>query len=130
MKARILCCAAVTVAVIGTVSGCSNPTGKSWAISYEVTAPNGGTLSAVSYSASADRYQDEVSDRKVTGPVGLPWKEPNAIVSAGKDAKLTATPTGQALLSCRILLDGTKELAKATAPAPGKPVTCRHRTDS
>ncbi|MFI5606991.1 hypothetical protein [Amycolatopsis sp. NPDC051903] len=118
--------AAVALAAAFGLAGCSNPTGKSWAISYEVTGS--GTTTGITYSQSVDRYQDDSSDHQLTGPLGLPWKQ-DVIISAGRDAKVTATPTGDATLSCRILLDGSKVLAKASAPAPGKPVTCSKTTD-
>ncbi|QWF77769.1 hypothetical protein [Amycolatopsis sp. CA-230715] len=125
--------------VLGTVVGlvaaaglcaCTNPSGKSWAITYELSgkAP-GETVTELTYAESNDRYQDEVSDHRLTGPLGLPWKL-EVIVSAGRDAAVTATPAGQAVLSCRVLLDGKKELAKATSPGPGQPVKCSKTTDT
>ncbi|MBN6040494.1 hypothetical protein [Amycolatopsis sp. 195334CR] len=110
-------------------SACSNPSGKSWAITYEVTDANGGTLSDVSFAQSPDRYNDEVKQDTVTGPVGVPWKQ-EVVVAAGQKAEVTAKPTGDLTLTCRILLDGVKELAKVTAPAAGGPVTCEKTTDS
>ncbi|MBB4683298.1 hypothetical protein [Amycolatopsis jiangsuensis] len=121
--------ATVAVAAVAGLAACSNPTGKSWAITYEVTADSTASVTEISYGQSPDRYQDKVSQHKMDGPLGLPWKQ-DVIVSAGKDASVTATPSGAVTLSCRILLDKTKELAKASSPAPGKPVTCKHTTDS
>lgn len=115
--------------VLVGVSACSNPSGKSWAITYEVTDQNGGTLSDVSYAQSPDRYNDEVKQSTVDGPVGVPWKQ-EVVVAAGQKAEITAKPTGGLTLTCRILLDGEKELAKATASAAGGPVTCEKVTDS
>ncbi|MEV8610580.1 hypothetical protein AB0383_22050 [Amycolatopsis sp. NPDC051373] len=117
--------AVVLAALLGLVA-CTNPTGKSWAISYEVTGS--GTASGITYSQSVDRYQDDSTQHQLTGPLGLPWKQ-DVIISAGRDASVTATPTGNVTLTCRILLDKQKELAKATSPAPGKPVTCSKTTD-
>jgi hypothetical protein len=116
------------VALLG-LAACSNPTGKSWAITYEVTGNGAGALSRITYGQSIDRYQDEVAPHELTGPLGLPWKQ-DVVVSAGRDASVTATPAAAVTLSCRILLDRSKELAKATAPGPGKPVTCKHTTAS
>ncbi|MEV4317080.1 hypothetical protein [Actinocrispum sp. NPDC049592] len=111
------------------VSACSNPAGRSWAITYEVTDQGGGTLSEISYATSPDRYEHAVAQHKVDGPVGVPWKE-EVVITAGQQAEVTATPTGSLRLTCRILLDGRKELASSTAPAAGKPVTCAKVTDS
>ncbi|WP_326836098.1 hypothetical protein VSH64_14440 [Amycolatopsis rhabdoformis] len=125
MIKKALSAAVATAALLGLVA-CSNPTGKSWAISYEVTGE--GTTTGITYSESVDRYQDDSSQHQLTGPLGLPWKQ-DVILSAGRDATVTATPTGTATLTCRILLDKQRELAKATSPAPGKPVTCSKTTD-
>ncbi|WP_406633417.1 hypothetical protein [Amycolatopsis sp. WGS_07] len=116
------------VALAG-LAACSNPTGKSWAITYEVTADQQTTATGVSYGESGNRYENKVAQHQLTGPLGLPWKQ-DVVVSAGQDASVTATPSTAATLSCRILLDKKKELAKASAPGPGQPVTCKHTTDS
>ncbi|WP_328611482.1 hypothetical protein OG943_20990 [Amycolatopsis sp. NBC_00345] len=110
------------------LTACSNPTGKSWAISYELTTEGSGTVTKLAYNETADRYQDDVAQHDLNGPLGLPWKL-DVVVSAGQEAKVTATPSGGAALTCRILLDKTKELAKVTAAA-GQPVTCTKKTDS
>ncbi|WP_245787269.1 hypothetical protein [Amycolatopsis saalfeldensis] len=120
--------ATAILALFAGLTACSNPTGKSWAISYELTAGNSGTVTKLAYAESVDRYQDNVSQHELTGPLGLPWKL-DVVVSAGQDAKVTATPSGDVALTCRILLDKTKELAKTTAAA-GQPVTCAKKTDS
>ncbi|MCE7010239.1 hypothetical protein LWC34_46665 [Kibdelosporangium philippinense] len=129
MDARMLLGATAVIGVLVGASACSNPSGKSWAITYEVTDQAGGTLSEVNYSKSPNRYQDEVTQSAVPGPVGVPWKM-EVVVTAGQRAEVTAKPTGKLRLTCRILLDGTKELARATAPATGEPVTCAKQTDS
>lgn len=115
-------------ALVG-VAGCSNPTGKSWAITYEVTGPDNGTLAKVDYANSPNRYQDEIARQSVQGPVGVPWKQ-DVVVAAGQQAEITATPTGGLTLTCRILLDARQELARATAPGPGQPVSCAKTTGS
>ncbi|WP_284739994.1 MmpS family transport accessory protein [Amycolatopsis sp. RTGN1] len=121
-----------TVVLCGALAGvaaCSNPSGKSWAITYEVTGQNAGTLANVGYADSPNRYNDEIKQQTVQGPVGVPWKQ-DVVVTAGQKAEITATPTGDLTLTCRILLDAQKELARATAPGPGKPVSCAKTTDS
>ncbi|GLY43277.1 hypothetical protein Amsp01_093000 [Amycolatopsis sp. NBRC 101858] len=121
-----------TVVLCGALAGvaaCSNPSGKSWAITYEVTGQSAGTLANVGYADSPNRYDDEIKQQTVQGPVGVPWKQ-DVVVTAGQKAEITATPTGDLTLTCRILLDAQKELARATAPGPGKPVSCAKTTDS
>ncbi|WP_037360776.1 hypothetical protein [Amycolatopsis orientalis] len=125
-KALSATCAA---AALAGLAACSNPTGKSWAITYEVTSDQQTTATGVTYGESGNRYENKVAPHQLTGPLGLPWKQ-DVVVSAGQDASVTATPSTAATLRCRILLDKTKELAKASAPGPGKPVTCKHTTDS
>jgi hypothetical protein len=120
--------ATAILALVGGLTACSNPTGKSWAISYELTTEGSGTVTKLAYAETTDRYQDDVAQHDLTGPLGLPWKL-DVVVSAGQEAKVTATPSGAAALTCRILLDKTRELAKVTAAA-GQPVTCAKKTDS
>ena len=129
MKTRVVLAATAVAGALVSASACSNPTGKAWAITYEVTDQNGGTLSEVSYAQSPSSFNHETRKAKVDGPVGVPWKE-KVVVSAGGKAEVTATPSGNMRLTCRILLDGEKELASATAPAAGQPVTCAKVTDS
>lgn len=129
MKVSIALGATAVIGVLVGASACSNPSGKSWAITYEVSDQGGGTLSEVSWADSPDRYEDKVVQREMAGPVGVPWKQ-DVVVTAGQKAIVTAKPTGRLRLTCRILLDGTKELAKVTAPAAGDPVTCEKVTDS
>lgn len=126
---RVLGMAGALVAVAG-LCACTNPSGKSWAITYELSGNAvGETVTELTYAESNDRYQDEVSQHRLTGPLGLPWKL-EVVVSAGREAMVTATPAGQAVLSCRVLLDGKKELAKTTSPGPGQTVKCSKNTDT
>lgn len=118
-----------TVVLCAGLAACSNPSGKSWAITYEVTGQDNGTLAKVDYADSPNRYNDEIKQQTVQGPVGVPWKQ-DVVVTAGQQAEVTATPTGTLTLTCRVLLDGVKELAKSTAPGPGRPVSCAKVTDS
>ncbi|MEA5367374.1 hypothetical protein VA596_48140 [Amycolatopsis sp., V23-08] len=129
MKINAVLGTVVLCGALAGVAGCSNPTGKSWAITYEVTGQDNGTLAKVGYANSPDRYQDEIKQQSVQGPVGVPWKQ-DVVVAAGQKAEVTATPTGGLTLTCRILLDAEKELARATAPGPGQPVSCAKTTDS
>lgn len=50
-----------------------------------------------------------------------------AMVTATQDSQITATPGPGATASCRILLDGTREIASETA-ARGEAVTCAAAT--
>ena len=129
MKIKAVAGVVVLCGALAGVAACSNPTGKSWAITYEVTGQTGGTLAKVGYADSPNRYNDEIKQQTVQGPVGVPWKQ-DVVVSAGQQAAITATPTGGLKLTCRILLDGVKELNRATAAQAGQPVSCAKTTDS
>ena len=45
------------------------------------------------------------------------------MINAGERAQASATPKSDQVLTCRILLDGVKELASATGQ-PGETVSC------
>ncbi|MCU1679341.1 MAG: putative secreted protein [Amycolatopsis sp.] len=57
MSIRIALGVTVVLATVMGVSACSNPTGKSWAITYEVSSNSGSTLSEVGYMNSPGREQ-------------------------------------------------------------------------
>lgn len=117
----IILVGAVTAVVVQQGGGWSTLTGKAWAITYEVSAQPAETAVDVTYTESPDRYRKE-TPRSVTVSKPLPWQF-EVVINAGEKAQVTATPKGDQVLRCRILLDGVKELATATA-RPGRQVTC------
>jgi hypothetical protein len=110
-----------TVFLVHQFGGWTTLTGKAWAITYEVTAQPADTAVDVTYTESPDRYRKE-TPRSVTVSKPLPWQL-EVVINAGEKAQVTATPKGDQVLRCRILLDGVKELATATA-RPGQKVAC------
>lgn len=110
-----------TVFLVHRSGGWTTLTGKAWAITYEVSAQPAETAVDVTYTESPDRYRKE-TPRSVTVSKPLPWQF-EVVINAGEKAQVTATPKGDQVLRCRILLDGVKELATATA-RPGRQVTC------
>ncbi|MFS8097026.1 hypothetical protein LFM09_07770 [Lentzea alba] len=103
-------------------------TGKSWAISYEVTTePAADTPMQVEYLQNADRYKKE-SPHVISKASTLPFKA-EVIINAGEKAGVSATPNGNQVLTCRILLDDEKVLATVTG-APGQKVDCETTTGS
>lgn len=130
---RLLAAAAVaaTVALLGT--GCSvlqQQTGDAWAVTYEVTVdqPAGATLSDVRVEG-AERRGDtpevhRLGSRDTTAADGdgSRWGH-ESVVLAEQRAAVRATPGPGATATCRILLDGKREIATETAAA-GQSVTC------
>ena len=117
-----------TAVLIHQFGGWTTLTGKAWAITYEVTTePAADTPMRIEYLDNPDRYKKE-SPQVVTKAVTIPFKE-EVVINAGEKAEVSATPNGDQVLTCRILLDGEKVLASATA-APGQKVTCETVTAS
>lgn len=110
-----------TVFLVNQFGGWTTLTGKAWAITYEVTAQPAETLVDVTYSESPNRNRKE-TPRSVSVSKPLPWTF-EVVINAGEKAQVSATPKGDQVLTCRILLDGIKELATSTA-APGQKVSC------
>lgn len=106
--------------------GWSEISGKAWAITYEVTAQAGRTPVKVSYLENPDRYKRNAPN-KASADVTPPWKIV-VVVNSGQQAEVSATPAGNQVLTCSILLDGEKVLATSTA-APGQQVICRKQME-
>lgn len=106
--------------------GWSEISGKAWAVTYEVTGQGPAAPVRISYVENPDRYhRDSPKTTSVNGAV--PWKMV-VVINSGQQAEVSATPTGNEALTCRILLDGEKVWASSTA-VPGQPVTCTKVTD-
>ncbi|SFR05017.1 hypothetical protein SAMN04488564_102669 [Lentzea waywayandensis] len=110
-----------TVALVNHFGGWTTLIGKGWAITYEVSSQPAESLVDVTYTESPTRYRKE-TPQNVSVSKPLPWTF-EVVINAGEKAQVTATPKGDQVLTCRILLDGVKELATATAPA-GQKVSC------
>jgi hypothetical protein len=110
-----------TVVLVQQNGGWTTLTGKAWSITYEITAQPAETLADVTYLESPDRYRKE-APRPTDLTTPLPWQY-EAVINAGEKAQVSATPKGDQVLTCRVLLDGLKVLASATA-APGQRVNC------
>ncbi len=119
-------------AVALALTGCTSSF-DAWAVTYEVTV-TGATaadLSAVSYAEEDGRYgpssKIELGDVDVADTESM-WSR-DVVISASQWSYVTATPVGDGVASCRILLDGEREIESATAAA-GQPVTCSVPTPS
>ncbi|WP_159393792.1 hypothetical protein [Streptomyces sp. NRRL F-5755] len=102
--------------------------GAAWSLTYEATSTGGPPrASRVLYQHDSaphpggDRRVDEARDTR------LPWRE-TVVVDGGKEARLEVTPAGNGTASCRLLLDGERQVASGKSPGPGKPAVCRVTT--
>lgn len=102
--------------------------GAAWSLTYE-GASTGGPPRATEVRYGRDVVARLGSERRVekTGGTRLPWHE-TAVVDGGEEAWVEVTPAGNGTASCRILLDGVREVASGRSPGPGKPAVCRVTT--
>ncbi|WP_416447255.1 hypothetical protein AB3K78_08275 [Leucobacter sp. HNU] len=103
-------------------------------VTYEVsiTGKNAGPgplgVSNLSYLDAPTRGRDSKHVSSITTRSAqnrLDWSA-DALVRAGRTARIAATPVPGATAKCRILVDGGREIASSTA-ATGKPVVCEAR---
>lgn len=127
--------AALSLGVL--LTGCSlidtaiTSAADAWQLTYEVTtdSPDPVALSNLSYTDMKTRTSGQhtvaLSDAEtVSGATGAaPLWSAESIVIVGDPVSVTATPPADVRASCRILLDGTQEIAAETGE-PGQPVTC------
>ncbi|MCW2288440.1 hypothetical protein EDF60_0630 [Leucobacter luti] len=127
---------AAALLVGASLTGCSaidafkNSAADAWQVTYEVsvdsTEPT--TLTAVSYldqATRADTRAPVVNDSVTASPRegGIATWSVESIVIVGDTTSVTATPAEGLTATCRILLDGTREIASETSAA-GAPVQC------
>ncbi|MFI2236641.1 hypothetical protein [Streptomyces chrestomyceticus] len=96
----------------------------SWSLTYEATSTGGpprATEVRYRHSEGGDEHQEE------TGGTRLPWHE-TVVVDAGDEAWLEVRPARNGTASCRILLDGERQVASGKSPGPGEPAVCRVTT--
>jgi hypothetical protein len=134
MKTLVVVLAVLAVLGGGTVflvqrsGGWNTLIGKAWAITYEVTTePAADTPMQLEYLENPDRYRKQ-PPHAVSKAAELPFTA-EVVINAGEKAEITAAPNADQVLTCRILLDGEKVLASATAPR-GQKVTCSTVTGS
>ncbi|WP_052492557.1 hypothetical protein [Leucobacter komagatae] len=138
-KRTILRSAAFVGAAIfigGSLTGCSalenikNSTADAWKVTYELSVDSESpvTLTDVSYLDQASRTDErstvsesEVLAKSAEGGHAL-WST-ESLVIVGDTTSISATPAEGDRLTCKILLDGEREIATQTG-APGEPVSC------
>ena len=120
----------------GAVESWDKATADAWSVTYEVTVAGGSgdSLQDVSYLEAEKRGEDstEVTEDSVATTDDAKKKASSiwsveSMVTAQKDASIAATPAQGGTATCRILLDGVKEIASETG-APGERVQCEATT--
>lgn len=128
--------AAAAAIVLVPLTACSvvnQSFGDAWSVTYQVVVdrPQDVELTEVAVEGAEKRgASPEVTDLgsqtalASSGGEGALW-EREVIVLAGEDARVSATPPSGSIATCRVMIDGTREIATATSEAPGEPVTCK-----
>ncbi|WP_345471433.1 hypothetical protein QMQ05_15370 [Glutamicibacter ectropisis] len=123
---------AVGLAGCGAVESWDKATSDAWSVTYEVTVTGGtsNSLKDVSYLEAEKRGEDStpvteesVSTTETTGKKKDKVWSVESMVTAQKDASVAATPDKDVTATCRVLLDGVREIASKTG-APGERVKC------
>ncbi|MFK0083043.1 hypothetical protein [Glutamicibacter sp. NPDC090743] len=116
----------------GAIESFDKSTADAWAVTYEITVSGeaADALSDVSYLDSPSRGEDsaEVTEQAVATTSGAGKNSESiwtaqSVITAEKDAAIAATPAAGSTATCRILLDGVKEIAAQTGK-PGERVEC------
>ncbi|OKI00200.1 hypothetical protein A6A06_23875 [Streptomyces sp. CB02923] len=92
-----------------------------WSLTYEATSTGGPP------HADGVRYRHTPGDGQSEERLGgtrLPWRK-SVTVGGGEEARVEVRPAGDGTASCRILLDGERQVAAGRSPGPGKPAVCR-----
>jgi hypothetical protein len=119
-----------------SLTGCSIPRTDVWTVVYKVSTDSDTTplVNEISYAHTPDpETKDKPETRRVTGADVTPDVKEDGLwwgvgaITAHNTASITATPAEGVRATCKILLDGTTELASKTGE-PGKPVTCDAKT--
>ncbi len=120
-----------TLTGCGAVESYDKATSDAWAVTYEVSVAGGkeDRLQQVSYLEAEKRGEDStlVTEDSVTTTEDAKDKNQSwsveSTVTAQKEASIAATPDKDGAATCRILLDGVKEIASQTGK-PGERVQC------
>ncbi|MDH2389012.1 MULTISPECIES: MmpS family transport accessory protein [Streptomyces] len=102
--------------------------GNGWYLTYEASADGEGGpgTGEIAYTVSPDRFEGALDTQRVSG-ASLPWSG-ESVVNTGDVARVVITPQDGRTASCRIMLDGVREVASGISPAPGEPAVCEVKT--
>ncbi|MEB4614445.1 hypothetical protein [Leucobacter sp. M11] len=114
----------------GAIDTAMKSAADAWSVTYEVTTDSADpvALTEVSYLDMETRTSGQSTVRvpdatTAADGAGLPRWTAETIVITGDSASVSATPPEGVAASCRILLDGKREIAAETGQ-PGEPVRC------
>ncbi|KAM9863858.1 hypothetical protein ACI1US_00242 [Leucobacter sp. BZR 635] len=124
----------LTLSGCGVIDTVTKSAADAWSVTYEVTTDSDAPaqLSDVSYLDAKDRMTEQHTEQvshaatAATADGSFAWTA-DTIVVTGDPASVSATPPKGVSATCRILLDGTRELASETG-APGEAVHCESVT--
>ncbi|MFE6685092.1 hypothetical protein ACFVFQ_01305 [Streptomyces sp. NPDC057743] len=105
--------------------------GNAWDLTYQAGAVGGGgggQAATVRYRFNPDSFERAHRIEQV-GRAPLPWSK-QALVNTGELARVEVEPEGDAIATCRILLDGVRVVAEGRSPSPGRPAACQVTTSS
>lgn len=125
------------LAVLG-LTGCASLSRQltdRWAITYlvELDGPVGTSIGPVEVHGTVDDVGagavHDLGGQTTTLPVGTgsAWTEDVTVVAEERAAVRVDPPAG-VRATCHVLVDGEREIATATATAPGQPVSCAATT--
>lgn len=136
-KLRLVPLAGAIALLAGPLAGCSAVTemlgsGDAWAITYEVSLDGGDSdlPTGITYLDTRTRSDAQTTEQAsmgapASGDGASPWSI-ESIVRVGDLARVSAEPPAGTRATCRILIDGTREIASETGEA-GAPVRCEAR---
>ncbi|KUF06213.1 hypothetical protein [Leucobacter sp. G161] len=124
----------LTLSGCGVIDTVAKSAADAWSVTYEVTTDGDAPaqLSEVSYLDAKDRMTEQHTEQvshvatSATTDGTFAWTA-MAIVVTGDSASVSATPPEDVSATCRILLDGAREIASETG-APGEAVHCESVT--
>lgn len=124
-----LCALGVSLAGCGFIESVQRSATDAWLVTYEVSTDSADdtALTDISYLDTPNRVDGQQETRVASaeaepaaGDGGATWSV-ESLVMVGDRARIAATPADGAHATCRILLDGEKEIA-FQAGDPGEPV--------
>lgn len=124
----------LTLSGCGVIDNVKKSAADAWSVTYEVTTDGDAPaqLSEVSYLDAKDRMTKQHTEKvshvatSSTEDGTFAWTADSLVVT-GDPASVSATPPLGVSATCRILLDGTREIASQTG-APGEAVHCESVT--
>lgn len=131
---RCVLAGVIAIAAAASAAGCSTidrHVGDAWSVTYEISVdrPVGTKLADIAVEGAKRRgdkpmvQQVGTRETDTANATGSQWTR-DVVVLAKQHASVSATPADGATATCRILLDGKREVAKQTSPAAGAPVEC------